>query len=170
MSAFSDFMDSEDGIALLQEEQRATRQRTLGELFGAKPATPERLGLTLEDWDFPDPEAADWVTQDGRLCTLGGMTNAHLVNTFLYLGRRHGEAYLRRTPLGRAMMAVLAKRGDRGAVVTGGGQPLTGGSVFVQAAEPSRSVLRPGDYWGKPLEHGGYAFKRRTEDGWESLS
>lgn len=110
MSAFSDFMDSEDGIALLHEEYRAARQRTLGELFGAKPATPERLGLTLEDWDFPDPEAVDWVTQDGTLCTLGGMTDAHLANTFRYLGRRHGDEYLRRTPLGRAMIAVLARR------------------------------------------------------------
>lgn len=110
MSAFSDFMDSEDGIALLQEEQRRTRQSTLGELFGAQPATPERLGLVLEDWDFSDPERADWVSQDGTPWTLGGMTDSHLANTFRYLGRRHGDEYLRRTPLGRAMIAVLAKR------------------------------------------------------------
>lgn len=110
-AAFDDYMDEQEGIALRQAEYRAARQSTLGELFGPQPATPERLGLMLADWDFPEPESADWVTKEGVPWTLGGMTDSHLVNTFRYLGRRHGDEWLRRTPLGRAILAVLATRG-----------------------------------------------------------
>lgn len=106
-----DLLDEEAGLVERAAEFRRARQSTLGELFSAKPATPERLGLTLADWDFPEPELADWVSQDGRPWTLRGMGDDHLANTFRYLARRHGDEFLRHTPLGRAMLAVLATRG-----------------------------------------------------------
>lgn len=106
-----DLLDQEDGLRIRAEEFRRARQSTIAELLNAKPATPERLGLTVADWDFPDPDVADWVTQDGRAMTLGTMSDSHLVNTFRYLGRHHGDDFLRRTPLGRAMLAVLTTRG-----------------------------------------------------------